>query len=69
MEIYERHSKSVDSDRPLSRSGIGIGAIGLGDAIRALTKMFGVKPCAKCEKRAEKLNTIFSIRIKGKKRL
>jgi len=31
-------------------------SIGLGDAIKAVTGAIGVKPCAACLKRAERLN-------------
>ncbi len=30
--------------------------IGLGDIIKRVTRLFGVKPCAACEERARKLN-------------
>jgi hypothetical protein len=56
METDEDQFKSLDARRPLTRRGIGIGAVGMGDAIKVFTKMLGIEPCAECEKRATRLN-------------
>ncbi len=32
---------------------------GLGDSVASVTKKFGIKPCAPCQKRREKLNKMF----------
>lgn len=56
MEEHEYHPNSSDVNVIMSRHGIGIGAVGLGDAIKALTNILGIRPCTGCEKRAAKLN-------------
>ncbi len=51
----------------LIRRGIGLGAIRLGDVIKALARLLGIEPCDECEKRAGKLNNLFSRSISSKK--
>jgi len=67
MGADERHPNSSDANAVISRRGIGIGALGLGDAIRAVTKILGIKPCAACEKRAAKLNALSLSRLLRRK--
>lgn len=67
METPECHSISSNAGPAMSRRGISLGAVGLGDAIKALTKIFGIRPCAACEKRAAKLNTLSLARFMGGK--
>lgn len=68
VEIDRDQPKSLEADRSMSRRGIGIGVVRLGDAIKALTGVLGIKPCAECEKRAARLNVVFSLRAKPKSR-
>jgi hypothetical protein len=37
-------------------------SIGLGDVIKKATSRLGIKPCGRCEERAQKLNRLVSIR-------
>ncbi len=37
---------------------------GVGDVVAAFTKSFGIQPCEACNKRKEKWNNIFPIRLK-----
>jgi len=49
------------------RNDIKYKSIGLGDVIKFITSAIGIKPCAGCQKRAEKLNRLFSMKIKEKR--
>jgi len=40
-------------------------SIGLGDAIKNVTRAFGVQPCNPCEQRAQALNQRFTLRPWG----
>jgi hypothetical protein len=51
-----RASKPGRPPGPVSKKPIG-----LGDAIKRVTTAVGIKPCKACEKRAEKLNRLFTI--------
>lgn len=42
--------------------------IGLGDAIKKVTKFIGIKPCSSCDERAKKLNS-HVILTSGRKKL
>jgi hypothetical protein len=37
-------------------------SIGLGDVIKKATSRLGIKPCGRCEERAQKLNRLVSVR-------
>jgi hypothetical protein len=37
-------------------------SIGLGDVVKKATSRLGIKPCGRCEERAQKLNRLVSIR-------
>ena len=47
--------------RPSNRSGIGVGAIGLGDLIKMLTSKLGIRTCGECERRAARLNAVLPV--------
>ena len=40
---------------------------GLGDTVAKVTKAFGIKPCGKCKKRQQALNSMVSYRKKEEK--
>jgi hypothetical protein len=42
--------------------------IGLGDAVKKVTAAVGIKPCASCARRAEKLNSAIRFTPLGAKR-
>lgn len=46
---------------PTPREHAGIGRIGLGTLISAIARLFGARPCAACDRRAQALNAIASI--------
>jgi len=39
---------------------------GLGDVVAAATKLVGIKPCEECERRRQKWNEMFPIKVKDK---
>ncbi len=41
--------------------------VGLGDAVKVATSMFGIKPCGACQKRAERLNQMLTFKGGGRR--
>jgi hypothetical protein len=54
MNLQIRENSRIDGAPP----GGGRKLLRLGDAIKALTSLFRIPPCAACEKRAAKLNAV-----------